>query len=65
MAETVEIGVQVNGRARGTMEVDPNEPAIGWRAQGIKAVKVAIAGRKVKRVVYVPNQIINIVTEGS
>lgn len=61
--DRVEIGVQVNGRTRGTMEVTPDEPAIGWRAQGIPKVKEAIAGRKVKRVVYVPEKIINLVTE--
>jgi leucyl-tRNA synthetase len=59
----VEIGVQVDGESRGMMMVDPDEPAVGWQAQQIEAVAKAIAGRKIKRVVYVPDRIVNLVTE--
>lgn len=63
METAVEIGIQVNGRTRGTMVVNPDEPAIGWQAQEIPEVAKAIAGRKVKKVVYIPERIVNIVCE--
>ncbi len=59
----VEISVQVNGHTQGRMQTTPDEPGVGRRAQEIVAVADAIAGRKVKRVMYVPEQIVNIVTE--
>ena len=58
-----EIVVQVNGKRRGslTLATDATEADVIASARAIPAVVTAIAGKEPKRVVYVPNKIINLV----
>ncbi len=59
----VEVVVQVNGKRRGSLTLVTNgteEDAV-TKARAIPAVATALAGEEPKRVVYVPNKIINLV----
>ncbi|MBI2891962.1 MAG: leucine--tRNA ligase [Deltaproteobacteria bacterium] len=61
--DLLEIPVQVNGKLRGriTAEREEGEDAIKARALGEPNVAAHLAGRPVKKVVYVPGKIVSIV----
>lgn len=61
--ETVEMPVQVNGKLRGrlTVERDADEAAVKERAMELEDVQKHISGSEVKKVIVVPNRIVNIV----
>jgi leucyl-tRNA synthetase len=61
--QTVEIVIQVDGRVRGTVEVqcDADENDIAAAAQ--KSIPTVPTNDAVRRTVYVPNRILNFVTE--
>ena len=61
--DTVEVAVQINGklRARLNLPIDlPNQEAEA-AALSLKEVKKFMSGKKIKRVIVVPNRIINVV----
>ena len=63
--DTIVIGVQVNGKVKGTVEVDINEEnasAIA-KAKEVASVQAAIAGKTVVKEIYVKAKIINIVVK--
>jgi leucyl-tRNA synthetase len=62
--DDVTVVVQVDGKVRSrlTVEVDAGETAIRARALDDDRVRPWLAGRRVKRVVVVPNRLVNIVT---
>lgn len=62
-AQRVTIAVQVNGRLRDTIEVSASASAeeIQRQAHASERVQHFIEGRSVKRVVYVPGRLVNIV----
>ena len=64
-SDTVEIGVQVNGKARGVVElsVDAEEEEALTKAREIAAVEKAIDGKPVRKVIYVKGKILNIVAK--
>ena len=57
------IAIQVNGKLRGAKElpVDVSEEQAIIAAREIPAVITALAGKELKRVVYVPGKILNLV----
>ena len=57
------IGVQVNGKARGVLEipVDADEDAAVAAAKGIPAVERAIGDATIRKVIYIPKKILNTV----
>ena len=59
------IGVQVNGKARGVLEipVDADEDAAVAAAKGIPAVERAIGDATIRKVIYIPKKILNIVAK--
>jgi leucyl-tRNA synthetase len=61
--ETVKVAVQVSGKLRGTLELPRDTPQDAAQDAALKlpAVAAALAGRPVRRIVFVPNKIINVV----
>ncbi len=61
--ESVEIALQINGKLRGKLEVPTSlaVPEAGDYFMGIDEVIRAIDGRKVKKLIYVPGRLVNIV----
>ena len=61
--ETLTIGVQVNGKMRGTLElpVDCDRDIAEQQALELPNVLTAMAGKSPRKVIVVPNRIINIV----
>jgi leucyl-tRNA synthetase len=64
--DEVEIAVQVNGKVRErlTLPLDAPEDAARDRAMASANVAQHVAGRKIARVIYVPNRLLNIVLKG-
>ena len=61
--DTVTVGVQVNGKMRGTVELPQDCDQASAEAMGLEldTVVKAIDGKEVRKVIYVPNRIINVV----
>ena len=61
--DTVTVAVQVNGKLRGTLALprDTARPAAEEAALALPAVARALEGRNVRRVILVPNRVINVV----
>ena len=60
------IGVQVNGKLRGEVEVtiDDNEESVKSRVLEIDNIKKYIDGKQIVKFIYVPNKIVNIIMKG-
>lgn len=63
--KTVEIGVQVNGKLRGTIEVNVDDPQEAAREKALanEAVQRALDGKTIVKEIYVPGRIYNIVVK--
>jgi leucyl-tRNA synthetase len=63
VSEKVQFVVQVNGKFRGNMDIykDLDQIEVEAAAKAIPAVINAIAGKPIRKVIYVPNRIINFV----
>ena len=63
--DTVEIGVQVNGKVKGKVEiaVDEESDAAIAKAKEIHGVQNAIEGKNIVKEIYVKGKIINIVVK--
>ena len=61
--QTVTVGVQVNGKLRGTLHITPGlgEAEVRKLALDQDRVKLAIDGRAVRKVIVVPDRIVNVV----
>jgi leucyl-tRNA synthetase len=61
--ESVTVAVQVNGKLRGTIEIarDAAEQTAKDAALAVPNVQVAMAGKQPRKIVVVPNKIVNIV----
>ncbi len=66
--EAVEIGVQVNGKLRGTVEIPAdeleNEQLVLERSAALEPVAKYLEGKKIKHQIYVPGRIVSFVVEG-
>ncbi len=64
---TVEIVLQVNGKVRGTMQVSReeagNREVLQKRALESEAIQKRIAGKEIKKVIAVPNRLVNVVVK--
>jgi leucyl-tRNA synthetase len=62
-SDTMTIGVQVNGKLRGTLDVsiDIAEDTLKAEALALEGVVRALEGKAPKRVIVVPRRIVNIV----
>lgn len=63
--DTVEIGVQINGKVKGKVEiaVDEDSQTVIAKAKEIPAVAKAIEGKNIVKEIYVPERIVNIVAK--
>ncbi|HEY6272655.1 MAG TPA: leucine--tRNA ligase [Terriglobales bacterium] len=61
--DEITYAIQVNGKLRGHIAVaaDSPEPAVKERALADEKVRVAIAGKEVEKVIFVPGKLVNIV----
>jgi leucyl-tRNA synthetase len=64
-AETLALAVQVNGRLRSHIEVAYDTPEAEIKRLALEAPRVQayIDGQQVRRVIYVPGRLVNVVTE--
>lgn len=62
---TVTMAVQVNGKTRGTIElaIDATEAAAMESARSVNAVKNALDGKTIAKVIYKPTKILNIIVK--
>ena len=65
VVDTVKIGVQVNGKVRGTIEIgaEAEEEEAMKEALEIASVNKAIDGKPIRKVIYVKGKILNIVAK--
>lgn len=65
-AEVVTIAVQVNGKLRDTIEVaaEAGEDEVKSAAQSSRKVLVFTEGKEVKKIIFVPGKLVNIVVAG-
>jgi leucyl-tRNA synthetase len=61
--DTVNMGVQVNGKARGsiTIAVDADQETAMAAAKAVERVMSQLEGKEIKKIIYVPGRILNIV----
>jgi leucyl-tRNA synthetase len=59
------MGVQVNGKARGeiTIPADADEDTAMRAAKDVEKVRNQIEGKEIKKVIYVPGRILNIIAK--
>jgi leucyl-tRNA synthetase len=62
---TVKMGVQVNGKTRGEIEIPKDADQEGAMAEAMKVQSVSnqLDGKDVKKIIYVPGRILNIVAK--
>ncbi len=62
-ADTVTVAVQVKGKTRGTIELPPDAPQADAEAAALAlpTVIAALDGKPIRKIVFVPNRIINVV----
>lgn len=62
-AENVTIAVQINGKLRLTLDVEADLPEdeIQDKALKVEAVQKALAGKRLKKIIVVPNKVVNLV----
>lgn len=65
VVSTIEIAVQVNGKVRGRLSINKDQEAESVKQQALKLenVKAHTDGKEVKKIIYVPNKIVNIVVK--
>ena len=63
LIETITLGIQVNGKVRAEIELTPNEneDSVKEKVMNLPGVKKWIDGKEVKKFIYIPGKIINIV----
>lgn len=65
VVSTIEIAVQVNGKVRGRMSINKDQEAesVKEQALSLENVKAHTEGKEIKKIIYVPNKIVNIVVK--
>lgn len=63
VVSTIEIAVQVNGKVRGRLSINKDQEAESVKQQALELenVKAHTDGKEIKKIIYVPNKIVNIV----
>eukprot|EP00775_Hariotina_reticulata_P005133 gene5133-5373_t len=66
VVDTVKLPVQVNGKMRGTVEisVSADQAAAVEAAQQLNTVKKFTDGKEIKKIIYVPGKILNLIVPG-
>jgi leucyl-tRNA synthetase len=62
---TITMGVQVNGKARGEIiiAVDADQETAMTLAKAVERVQIQLDGKEIKKIIYVPGRILNIVAK--
>ena len=62
---TSQMGVQVNGKVRGSIELanDATQDEAMETAMAVESVKKFVDGKDIKKVIYVPGKIVNIIAK--
>ena len=55
------IVIQINGKLKGQIKVSPDCPEEEVKQKAIAEVEVTLAGREIKKTIYVPNKLVSIV----
>ena len=65
VVSTIEIAVQVNGKVRGRLSNNKDQEAESVKQQALELenVKAHTDGKEIKKIIYVPNKIVNIVVK--
>ena len=65
VVSTIEIAVQVNGKVRGRLSINKDQEAESVKQQALELenVKAHTDGKEVKKIIFVPNKIVNIVVK--
>ena len=65
VVSTIEIAVQVNGKVRGRLSINKDQEAESVKQQALELenVKAHTDGKEVKKIIYIPNKIVNIVVK--
>ena len=63
VTESVTIGVQVNGKVRGAITISPNAPEEEAKLRALEQenVQKAMDGKPLRKFIYVPGKIVNVV----
>ncbi len=63
VVNTVKIAISVNGKLRATLEVnkDETQEVVSAQAMDLEIVKKHLEGKQIKKIIFVPNKILNIV----
>ena len=63
--DTVTLGVQVNGKARGeiTIQKDADQETAMSAANEVSRVTAQLEGKDIKKIIYVPGRILNIIAK--
>ena len=65
VVSTIEMAVQVNGKVRGRLSINKDQEAESVKQQALELenVKAHTDGKEIKKIIYVPNKIVNIVVK--
>lgn len=65
VVSTIEIAVQVNGKVRGRLSINKDQEAESVKQQALELENVMAHtdGKEIKKIIYVPNKIVNIVVK--
>ena len=63
MLNTIKMGVSVNGKVRGELEIakDEDDEVVKAAALALEGVKRNLEGKEIKKIIVVKNRIVNIV----
>ena len=63
--DTIKMGVQVNGKARGEIEIpaEADQDTAVAAAMDIDKIKIQVEGKDIKKIIYVPGRILNIIAK--
>ena len=59
--DVVTIAVQINGKLRATIEIAKDAPKDVAEKQALEAVQNSLEGKTLRKVIVVPNRIVNVV----
>lgn len=64
LEDTVVLGIQVNGKLRGEIEIMSGEDEKSVVARAVEIVKSHLEGKEIVKTIYIPNKIISLVIKG-
>ena len=61
--ETVEIAIQINGKLRATVDLDPKANQETFKEAALNDINIQkfLKGKEIKKIIFVPGRLLNIV----